>query len=258
MLSLYSCLPDDDEDKTLPNTPVTIPALNNDKNSDGTLPDTVASITTQPTNGEVAIQPDGTVVYTPNTDFVGRDPFTYEICDDIGCDGAQATVTISSIVASEYNPSSTQQRLLHFYFHFDFPITLLTLCSFHGLSEDDEAKTLPDTTVTIPVLDNDEESDGSLSDSVNNATKPANGSVITNPDGTADYTPESGFEGTLLRTRHAMLSLASVTKLRSSSRSEVQRQVSSRDAINICLVVLFRFYCAHTTSSFFRCLHSFR
>ena len=112
----------------------------------------------------------------PNTDFVGRDPFTYEICDDIGCDEAQVTVTISSIVASD-NPSSAQQRLLLFYFHFDFPITLLTICSLlRGLSEDDEAKTLPDTTVTIPVLDNGEESDGSFPDSVSNVTEPANGS----------------------------------------------------------------------------------
>lgn len=45
------------------------------------LPDlpegTLYEITTQPVNGEVAVDGDGNFVYTPDTDFVGSDPFFY-------------------------------------------------------------------------------------------------------------------------------------------------------------------------------------
>ena len=64
---------------------------------------------TQPANGEVVINDDGTLEYTPNTDFIGRDPFTYTICDPPcgecirPCAEAQVTVTVSDITASEYN-----------------------------------------------------------------------------------------------------------------------------------------------------------
>ena len=71
---------DNDEAKTQPDTPVTIPVLNNDKDSNGSTPGTVNNVT-QPNNGEVVIQPDDTVDYTPDPGFVGRDCFTYEICD---------------------------------------------------------------------------------------------------------------------------------------------------------------------------------
>ena len=59
-----------DEDKD-------IPVLDNDKDSDGTFPDSITNFT-QPENGVVEVNPDGTVDYRPNTDFVGRDCFTYE------------------------------------------------------------------------------------------------------------------------------------------------------------------------------------
>jgi hypothetical protein len=37
---------------------------------------------TQPSNGSVVVNPDGTYTYTPATDFVGTDMFTYTVCDD--------------------------------------------------------------------------------------------------------------------------------------------------------------------------------
>ena len=66
------------------------------------------SIITQPTNGAVEIQDDGTVVYTPDPGFTGRDPFEYQICDPPcgecirPCDTAQVTVTVFAVIASEY------------------------------------------------------------------------------------------------------------------------------------------------------------
>ena len=87
--------------ETSPDTPVTIPVLDNDS-SDVSPPDQVVSVT-QPANGVVSIQPDGTVIYTPNTGFVGRDPFFYEICNSNGlCDQAQVTVIVIIPAASEF------------------------------------------------------------------------------------------------------------------------------------------------------------
>ena len=84
---------DNDEAKTQPDTPVTIPVLDNDKDSDGSTPGTVNNVT-QPNNGEVVIQPDGTVDYTPDPGFVGRDCFTYEICDSSNeCDTGRVCAT---------------------------------------------------------------------------------------------------------------------------------------------------------------------
>src|SRR5690606_30839860 len=45
--------------------------------SDNLPEGTIYEITTQPTNGAVSIDGDGNFVYTPDTDFVGSDPFFY-------------------------------------------------------------------------------------------------------------------------------------------------------------------------------------
>lgn len=56
-------------------------------------PLTVDSIVTEPNHGTVSILPDGTVTYTPNTDFFGEDSFIYRVCDtENQC--AEATITI--------------------------------------------------------------------------------------------------------------------------------------------------------------------
>ena len=105
--SFFRCcmlLLEDDEAKTLPNTPVNIPVLDNDKDSDGTFPDSITNVT-QPENGDVEVNPDGTVNYTPDTDFVGRDCFTYKICaSNSECDSDTATVcvTVGGPVASKF------------------------------------------------------------------------------------------------------------------------------------------------------------
>ena len=91
--------------ETNPDTPVSIPVLDNDLISDGTPPDTVV-IVSPPGNGVVTIQSDDTFLYTPNPGFVGRDPFTYKICNsDNVCDEAQVTVLVSDVAASELSLS---------------------------------------------------------------------------------------------------------------------------------------------------------
>jgi hypothetical protein len=43
-----------------------------------------------PTNGTIVINPDGTYVYTPNTNFFGTDVITVQVCDS-GTPGTSCT-----------------------------------------------------------------------------------------------------------------------------------------------------------------------
>ena len=153
----------DDADTTDEDTPVTVSVLDNDTDVDGdTLTVTNA---TDPANGSVVINADGTITYTPDPDFNGTDTFDYTISDgNGGTDTATVTVTV--------NPIN------------DPPI-----------ATDDGTGTDEDTPVTIPVLDNDSDVDGDTL-TVTNATDPANGSVVINADGTITYTPDPDFNGT--------------------------------------------------------------
>jgi VCBS repeat-containing protein len=65
--------------------------LGNDTDAD--LDVLTASLVTGPTNGMLALAPDGTFSYTPNAGFVGVDTFTYR-ANDGGLDSDLATVTI--------------------------------------------------------------------------------------------------------------------------------------------------------------------
>jgi FtsP/CotA-like multicopper oxidase with cupredoxin domain len=60
----------------------------------------------------------------------------------------------------------------------------------------DKAGTSPNTAVTVPILDNDSCVGACNPASVLFASGPANGTAISNGDGTVTYTPASGFTGT--------------------------------------------------------------
>ncbi len=84
----------DDAANTQVDTPMTVDVLANDSDPDGdTL--TIAAVTVPP-NGAAAINPDGTVSYTPNTGFTGTDAFDYTIEDGFG-GSATATVTMTVV-----------------------------------------------------------------------------------------------------------------------------------------------------------------
>lgn len=69
-----------------------IDVLGNDTDSDGD--DLVIDSFTQPANGTVVDNGDGTLIYTPDPGFTGVDAFTYTVCDPYGaCDAATVTVT---------------------------------------------------------------------------------------------------------------------------------------------------------------------
>jgi FtsP/CotA-like multicopper oxidase with cupredoxin domain len=64
-------------------------------------------------------------------------------------------------------------------------------------ANDDSASTDENTAVTIEVLANDEDSDGTLEPStVTVVTPPTDGQAIVNADGTITYMPDTGFTGT--------------------------------------------------------------
>ena len=85
-------------------TPVVIPILDNDLAADDyQLTLDSDPITSDPTNGTVEVNPDGTVTCTPDNGFTGTDTFDYQACDNQKspqCDVATVTV----LVKSDNNP----------------------------------------------------------------------------------------------------------------------------------------------------------
>jgi hypothetical protein len=155
-----------DDSATTPfNTPVTISVLDNDTDADG---DTLQpSIVADPTNGTAVVNTDGTILFTPNTGFVGAETFTY-LVNDGTIDSNVATVTV--IVEEEGGGNEA-------------PVAV-----------DDTATTPVDTAVTIAVLTNDTDADGdTLVPSI--VAAPTNGTATVNTDGTVLYTPNTGFAG---------------------------------------------------------------
>ncbi|MFC1547207.1 Ig-like domain-containing protein [Candidatus Neomarinimicrobiota bacterium] len=142
-------------------TPVTIDVLANDSDPEGDAL-SVDDIT-QGSNGDVAINPDGSVTYSPATDFNGSDSFTYTLSDgNGGTDQGTVSVTISAVN--------------------DAPV-----------AGNDVAETQEDTPITIDVLANDSDVDGDPL-TIQNVTQ-ANGIVHINPDGTLAYEPTPNFSG---------------------------------------------------------------
>src|ERR687891_714430 len=158
----------DDAATTDEDTPVVIDVLANDTDADGNLDPSSVSVTGGPFNGSAAVNPNGTITYTPDPDFNGSDSFSYEVCDTApACDTATVLITVGAVN--------------------DPPV-----------AADDAASTDEDTPVIIDVLSNDspgpaDESSQSLT--VDSVTQPANGTAVINPDNTVTYTPDPNFNG---------------------------------------------------------------
>ncbi|OWY21468.1 hypothetical protein C7N43_28680, partial [Sphingobacteriales bacterium UPWRP_1] len=154
----------DDVDTTAFNAPIDIAVLDNDTDPNG---DTLAVviIDVEPANGSTAINPDGTITYTPNTGFEGIDTFTYIITDGEFNDTAQVVVIVG-------NPDNEPP-----------------------LAVDDAASTPLNTPVDIAILDNDSDPNGNTLIVLDIPVQPQNGTLVINPDGTATYTPDTDFFG---------------------------------------------------------------
>ena len=160
-----------DINNTLINTPVSGSLETNDIDFEGdSLIYTVIPVS-GPNNGTIAINPDGSYTYSPNTSFVGVDITTYEVCDNGTpslCDTATLTITILNPTPGNDAPTANDDVLL----------------------------TVMDSTVIGNILNNDFDIDGdSIIINTIPVTDPTNGDVTIDPDGTVTYTPDSAFTG---------------------------------------------------------------
>ncbi|WP_160116009.1 cadherin-like domain-containing protein [Candidatus Halocynthiibacter alkanivorans] len=124
---------------------------------------------TQPTNGTLSDNLDGTFTYTPDAGFNGDDSFTYTISDGSLTDSATVSLTVGV-------PPNTA------------PVAV----------DDAGFTTAEDTPLVITsateLLGNDSDPDGDAF-SITSFTQPANGMLTDNLDGTFSYTPDAGFNG---------------------------------------------------------------
>ncbi|HIF9229086.1 TPA: tandem-95 repeat protein, partial [Photobacterium damselae] len=117
---------------------------------------------TNPENGSVTVNPDGSWEYVPNTDFNGEDSFTVVVDDG---NGGTDTITVTVNVT----PVN------------DAPV-----------GEDVSAETQEETAVTGQLTATDVDGDNL---SFKPGSNPENGSVTVNPDGSWEYVPNPDFNG---------------------------------------------------------------
>ncbi len=143
-------------------TPITISVIANDVAEEPNV-----SIDILPRSGTVELNPDGSITYTPNGDFVGVDYFVYELCNNLGeCDKTVVSVTVLA---------ENQENLPPF-------------------TNTDTAEGEQGSPLVIDVLTNDSDPEGGPL-RVNQVTDPPNGDVIINDDGTITFTPNPNFTG---------------------------------------------------------------
>ncbi len=153
-----------DTASTVEDAPVTTGnVLANDTDADGD-PLSVSGFS-QPSQGVVTHNGDGTFTYTPPANFNGVTTFTYTVRDpgDL-TDDATVTITVTAVN--------------------DLPT-----------AANDQASTPEGTPVTIAVLSNDSDVDGGAL-SLSAVTQASNGTVTQNADHTVTYTPNANFNGT--------------------------------------------------------------
>ncbi|RFM31359.1 Ig-like domain-containing protein, partial [Chitinophaga silvisoli] len=140
--------------------------LRNDLNVDGDP--ITAALVTGTVNGNLTVNVDGSLTYTPNPNYNGLDSAVYQVCDFLGlCDTAKVLFTVNSVN--------------------DRPVAV-----------DDIFVRAEDTVITFGAsvaLINDYDVDG---DSLTGRpiTAPTKGSYTVNPDGTFTYRPNQDFNGT--------------------------------------------------------------
>ena len=94
-----------DNSNTAANTPTTTNVLINDIKGGNTVnpSDVTLSISQNPTNGKIVINTEGTIRYTPNANFIGKDSYVYQICDKTFltlCVSAKVCVTVNGSTAN--------------------------------------------------------------------------------------------------------------------------------------------------------------
>ena len=159
----------DDDYATDQDTPLTVPVATGVlANDTGTSPLT-AGAASDPPNGTVTLNADGSFTYTPDAGFVGTDTFSYTATNAAGSDTATVTITVNAVAP---------------------PIVAPTAVGDSYATGEDTPLT---ATAATGVLANDT---GSRPMTAGAASDPPNGSVTLNAAGSFTYTPDPGFSGT--------------------------------------------------------------
>ncbi|MFN4086271.1 MAG: Ig-like domain-containing protein, partial [Spirosomataceae bacterium] len=97
-VTIINCPPlaQNDNAETFANTPVNINVRLNDSDPEG-LPLNNPTIISNPANGTVQVQANGTITYTPSPAFTGTNTFQYQVCDQ-GSPSLCATATVTVLV----------------------------------------------------------------------------------------------------------------------------------------------------------------
>ncbi|HPE78185.1 MAG TPA: Ig-like domain-containing protein, partial [Draconibacterium sp.] len=167
-LTITSCVEEmilvDDKETVLLNTPVLVYVQNNDRNiPQGSV---LTAPATTPIGGKITINDDGSVTYTPPTDYIGEDSFIYTITTP---DGGTGTANVTIVVTA---PA-------------DMAIDAV----------DDEFEIFNNERAEGSIIINDINTAGNIMVNTIPAEMPKNGTVVINSDGTVVYTPNSNFSG---------------------------------------------------------------
>ena len=158
-----------------------INVLGNDTDADG---DDLMVIEASAMHGIVSINNDGSLTYTPNSDFSGEDTISYDIND--GNNGIASAVVIVTIAEPENLP----------------PVAIDDVFTFSTFD-----------TVLLNVLSNDSDPEG---DTINLVSAQTTNGIVNIVDGRLEFVPEQGVSGSLtitysIKDVHDNLSQAIVT-----------------------------------------------
>ncbi len=156
-----------DTDSTTLGKPVTTDVLTNDL---GNLNPGSVTVPTNPSNGSVAVNPSGTITYTPAPGFSGTDTYTYRVCDATdanNCSSNTVTIAVTPVAVN------------------------------------DSASTPAGASVTFAVSGNDQggvdpasiDLDPSMPGRQTSLSVPNQGTLTASADGTVTFVPEAGFSG---------------------------------------------------------------
>ena len=152
-------------------TPITIKIKNNDTDPENDA--LTVTIVTNPANGTLTANADGSYTYSPNTNFSGVDQFTYTVKDPGLLTSNVATATIT--VTAGANPNTAPSAVA------------------------DSDNTLANQPVYTNVLANDSDPNNdplSISITASGLKAPSNGTIQLMPNRLIKYTPNNNFTGT--------------------------------------------------------------
>jgi MBG domain (YGX type)/Bacterial Ig domain/Bacterial Ig-like domain (group 3) len=152
------------------NTALNINVLSNDSDPDGSIDVKSVAIVAKPQHGSVSVDSKtGTVTYSPGKNYTGHDSFTYKVKDSSGAYSNVATVSLT-----------------------------ITAPNLPPVAYDDGATTVKNSAVTIAVLANDKDFDGTVdSKTVVIVSGTQHGATHVSPTtGAITYAPATNFTGT--------------------------------------------------------------